>query len=491
MKNLININSWCLGHLSSKVCASDFYYIRIVRKLYNIVRATEVGKDSGDFMCYRLAMAATYYFEDVISGFGIWETFTSKHKELYGKYLPFYDVDEENYYQDEINPEDVCLLVWMILQKENETAFLNPENPYLVKMAMRIYNELDAEFEKTPINVEIFENLKNGLLYEEFFGVKHMLSCMINKLYLFEPFLEDLVDVVEDQVLELLGDDLDPSMHAYATDAVLTCCEKIGPLALYAKDWLSTLLAHWGMQEESEHLAAIESLPYAIYLLKEYDSETIYLEDIAGKEYIISRNSFNELPDSTLVDNKSLIATLVKYKGKWEVNGITTWSFGRTLFDAYKEQSTAKESNFILYKKVMEVNQNHPLLYFKDFETMLEWFDKHLGTDKKNTFPDGMKTQSFFAVYADKEQEMAIIPYGALAICDKHNPYYNKKKAEKESFNMIVSELICPKKMLHYLIEHNMLPDACINSSQGSERGKELVQENMDFIARFIRTDNY
>ena len=41
--------------------------------------------------------------------------------------------------------------------------------------------------------------------------------------------------------------------------------------------------------------------------------------------------------------------------------------------------------------------------------------------------------------------------------------------------------------MLHYLIEHKLLPDVCINSMKGMERGKQLVQENMDFIARFMR----
>lgn len=78
-----------------------------------------------------MALTLAHYLEDVISDFGLWAAFTSKHRELYGKYLPFYTIDEENYYCDEINPEDVRFLIWMVLQKSKETTFCNPENPYL------------------------------------------------------------------------------------------------------------------------------------------------------------------------------------------------------------------------------------------------------------------------------------------------------------------------------------------------------------------------
>lgn len=491
MKNLINVTSWSLGHLDPKTNASDFYYVKLARKLYDVIHFSEVGRDEGEFMCERFAMAVTYYFEDVVSGIGVWQTFTSKHKELYGKYLPFYDLDEEEYYQDEINLEDVCFLVWMILQKEKKGTFLNPENPYLVKMASMIYNVLDAEFENAPINTEMLENLKDKSFYEDFFSVKFMLTRLISDLYLFKPFVNERTAKVEDEVSGLLGENLDNSSFAYAIESIMACCEKTGPLSLYGQEWLAAILTNWGMTEESKRLAAIEFLKYAVYLLKRYDSQTICLEDIKGEEFIISRDSFEKLPDSTLLENKSLVASLVKYDGEWLVNGVSSWSLGTKLFDSYKENMALTGFDPILYDKIMEINEHHPMLYFKDYEEMLEWFDSHIGLDKSFTLPEQIKKQHFFAIYVDKVRDMAILSDGALVIKDERNPYYNKKRAEEQGINFIVSAETTSKEMLHYLIEHNMLPDACINSTQGLERGKQLVQENMDFIARFIRMDNY
>lgn len=491
MKSLININSWNSGHLDIQTNASDFYYVKLARKLYGIIRFSEIGRDEGEFMCEHFAMAAAYYFEDVVSGIGIWQTFTSKHKELYGKYLPFYDLDEEEYYQDEVNLEDVCFLVWMILQKEKDGTFLNPENPYLVKMASMIYEVLDAEFEEAPMNTEMLEHLKNPSYYRDFYSVKLMLTRLISEVYLFEPFIDERITKVEDEVNALLGNSLDDSSLAYAVDSIISCCEKTGPLALYAHDWLAAILAHWGMKEESERVAAIESLKYGVYLLKRYDSQTICLEDIKGEEYIISRDSFDELPDSTLLGNKSFIGSLVKFDGEWLVNGISSWGLGTKIFDAYKKNMAMIGGDPILYDKILKINENHPMLYFKDYEEMLKWFDSHIGLDESFTLPEQMKKQQFFAVYVDKVRDMAVLPDGALAIKDERNPYYNKEKAEEQGINFIVSDATTSKELLHYLIEHDMLPDACINSTKGLERGKQLVQENMDFIARFMRVDNY
>lgn len=490
MKSLINLNSWRLGHFDVETNASDYYYIKLARKLYELIRFSEIGRDEGWVLCEHFAMAATYYFEDVVSGVGIWQTFTSKHKELYGKYLPFYDLDEE-YYQDEINFEDICFLMWMILQKEKKGTFLNPENPFLIKMASMVYNVLDAEFEKAPINTEMLERLKDGFYFKDFFSVKFMLTHLVTDLYLFKPFVEERAAKVEDEVEGLLGDSLNASSFTYAAESIMAFCEKTGPLSLYAKDWLAAMLVHWGMPEESERLAATKSLKYAVYLLKRYDSEAICLEDVKGEEYIISRDSFKDLSDSTLLDNKSFIGSLVKYDGQWMLNGVSSWSLGTKLFDAYKDQMAITGCDPILYNTIMEINENHPMLYFKDHEEMLEWFDKNIGLDERFTLPERMKKQRFFAIYVNEVRDIAILPDGALVIKDEYNPYYNKKIAEDQGINFIASTETTSREMLHYLIEHNMLPDACINSLKGLERGKQLVQENMDFIARFMRVDNY
>ena len=48
-----------------------------------------------------------------------------------------------------------------------------------------------------------------------------------------------------------------------------------------------------------------------------------------------------------------------------------------------------------------------------------------------------------------------------------------------------------PRELLEYAMEHDMLPDAALNSIRGEERGRELVRENYDFLARSLMCDRY
>ena len=54
---------------------------------------------------------------------------------------------------------------------------------------------------------------------------------------------------------------------------------------------------------------------------------------------------------------------------------------------------------------------------------------------------------------------------------------------------MLLSTASCSPGMLRYLMAHNCLPDAMFNDIRGREHGRQLVQENMEFIARCMRRD--
>ena len=43
--------------------------------------------------------------------------------------------------------------------------------------------------------------------------------------------------------------------------------------------------------------------------------------------------------------------------------------------------------------------------------------------------------------------------------------------------------------MLLYMFEHNLLPDAMFNDIRGRKHGRQLMQENLEFMARCMRRD--
>jgi hypothetical protein len=81
-------------------------------------------------------------------------------------------------------------------------------------------------------------------------------------------------------------------------------------------------------------------------------------------------------------------------------------------------------------------------------------------------------------------------PGVAECICDAKNPYYDKKEAAEKALALVVQAQV-PGEMLHHLIANNMIPDACLKSTVTAEHGRQLLQQNIDFMARALRRDDY
>ena len=92
MKKVIFTQEWIALHPYEKADETDLYYTELANEIYHAL----------DEACYthnfknmdeakQLALSIAGYFEDVISGTGIWKTFTEECKQRYGTYIPFYE----------------------------------------------------------------------------------------------------------------------------------------------------------------------------------------------------------------------------------------------------------------------------------------------------------------------------------------------------------------------------------------------------------------
>ena len=89
------------------------------------------------------------YFADILSGTGLWATFLSRHRSLYGRTLPFFPA--ENYYNGEVNREDLRVLLWYLLCTHDSLhEILSPLDDRLVATADTIYDLLESEYETAP-----------------------------------------------------------------------------------------------------------------------------------------------------------------------------------------------------------------------------------------------------------------------------------------------------------------------------------------------------
>lgn len=493
MKDYITLTYWRLGHPLPVESASDFYYVNFTRRLYHTIRNTDVGRQSTEDWVAETAMTLAYYLEDVISGLGFWRTFVTKHKALYGKYLPFFEVDEKDYYLDEINQPDVCFLLWMSVQDNKREALVNPENPYLTELSEMLYRQLDKEFERAPINDDLLAQLKNPDTYSDFSRLSLVGMKMLGGTYLFRPFVKMTEGVVVREVNSLLTPGTQLSLREYTVRFMQVFDKNTGILALRGAEWMSAWLELWGLPDESRRVAEMEVVPLAYYRLQTYDAENLTLEGFDGTTYTLPRDAFQPLVEQLMNINKVCLTTLVHYGDTWTTAGAVSWYPTTDLFEQYRTMMTERRKiNEEAYRKVMEGNAGRPIVYFQDWTAFMDWAKQHLELEEQFKPTREMERGKCLVLFASPEEGMTLVPNEARFICDgEHNPCYNAGQARRGSLSLLITPGNLSTRMLHYLLDNRLLPDAALSSAKDAEHGKQLVQENMDFIARFMRTADY
>lgn len=155
MKNIkIFPKDWMTLHPYKQSTPVDSYYTGLANRIYDILTETELINSFEDDEPKQIAIRLAAYFEDVISGLNIWRTFITTYKEMYGKYLPFYEPDD-HYYDDEVNYEDVRFLLWHYTQQYHgyrKGTFVNPDNPVNELTARLVYQLFCDEWTTAPEN---------------------------------------------------------------------------------------------------------------------------------------------------------------------------------------------------------------------------------------------------------------------------------------------------------------------------------------------------
>mgnify|MGYP000043637772 FL=1 len=106
----------------------------------------------------------------------------------------------------------------------------------------------------------------------------------------------------------------------------------------------------------------------------------------------------------------------------------------------------------------------------------------------KASLPRGVKNILLFIPNL-AEGKLCTIMDCAEYICHPDNPMYNKEKAKS---HFLISDLDhVPGEFIRYAITHHLIPDFALNSNHGYTRGRQLAQENLDFLARTLRRQDY
>ena len=138
-------------------------------------------------------------------------------------------------------------------------------------------------------------------------------------------------------------------------------------------------------------------------------------------------------------------------------------------------------------ERFLEASKGEPLLYFNSYDALKFFFVQSLKwEDEEDSLLPDLREFDNFVVFANPKG-LLIGPDVAPYFADKRNPLYNAELAEEEAYELFCEEGLCPFDLLKYGMEHELLPEAQFPF----ENGKELLQENWDFVARWFLGEYY
>ena len=85
-----------------KVADSDKYYLQMTLRLAEAFDRTGLFANIDESTRRNVVLAVIGYYQDVVSDCGIWRSFITIHKQVYGSPLPFYNPDD-NYCESEMS----------------------------------------------------------------------------------------------------------------------------------------------------------------------------------------------------------------------------------------------------------------------------------------------------------------------------------------------------------------------------------------------------
>ena len=109
----ITLQQWLSRQPYTQTTDSDRYYTQLANRVYDLVKISPLKERLTEEATKSLCCDVVGYFADILSGTGLWATFLSHHRSLYGRTLPFFPA--ENYYDGEVNREDLRVLLWYLL----------------------------------------------------------------------------------------------------------------------------------------------------------------------------------------------------------------------------------------------------------------------------------------------------------------------------------------------------------------------------------------
>jgi hypothetical protein len=477
----------------------------------------EGQNDAKNFVCYLAA-----YFEDVISETRMFAAFRKIHEKLYGKLLPFYNLTDEEYYEDEVNRRDIHFLFWYYFSVKyiDEEQLTDPfwENiPDIKQIIDSIYNLFESEFENAPINEKlqdfIFQFDDNKAL-----TVREKLEFIAQNSYLhnvyFSKRFAEMCESYKRNGAVVLTEENNISLYDQRINYIFNDCSPL--FAILAKDYYAELL-----REEHPYYQLIKNISkrkFGYFLLQKKENDRLIIKHIPSNKKIVLSKEMVMFPDHSLHENETVLCIgIVEWSdGVWQMMGS-----GFLLVEDEMNRNPAIDSIFAddlkrntIEKQKMafiQANGGRLIKYLRGKEAFLQFHIKITRIYTKIADPQisdkeiNELMQLFIAhqnnidlpfdddepitVFFNESSGVEMYRYNVTScLSDKNNPYYIK--GETFDWETLITIGTFSKEFIRYIIENKIITLE-LDEDIHSYTMYDTITENLDFLLRFYRRNAY
>jgi hypothetical protein len=502
-------------HPNQKSYQTDQYYQRLANRLQDgFCSLGRIGESRTAEVMHRAAIMLTNYMEDIVADSGQWRSFSNLCQELYGHPVPLFHEDEE-YYADEPSLNAIRFLLWSIASDVSGEFVFSDSKP-MEMMAIAAHEILEEAFEEAPVNEQLADDVKAELQLatEGFDQLRSVLMQLFSNCYLTtgERNAELLGKHVEEAIsMTELEDfpDMSPDMAIFYATTRTIFSYRIGPLALYPKDYLAAMMRTKGMEHQADEVAQIEMLDTGTY---KYDSikpafgllghkpnqNRLRLTRTNGKQFEIEAKELN-LPEEELKNFDGFMATsFVYYQGEWHLNGLL-FPFSETA-KKWKELCEDEPDNLkpgtetLTADMMLERTNGQQIAYFADREKMKDFLEEKIRFPRHMLSFVDERGGDLPTIFIDKEEPKNCLQFffgASPCIADPSNPFYDKEIAREKAIDILWDAENVTTHAVNYLLEHDFLPDIYNSDVLSKFSTTEEKRHDIDFLMRFYRRENY
>lgn len=519
----------------------DLYYFKLAKKMKSIIKPNyEAGFLSLDIEGHLNAFCCflTCYFEDKISRTNIYNTFVKLHTQLYERHLPFFDIEDEEYFVEDIYQEDIQVLIWYFLNLLSEDWYVSPRSKIINTLAKEVYALFDEAFEEAPENERLkeiftFKPLQQMQPENAYYDFRDQLYIFYFENYLLYPDIGIyLYKCQKEIVINLKNKDSDqlimplPQMINYVINEFNIRCvhnHRTKLLNLNSAEWFAAFLG----EDHSfyETISKVKNWVTGDFLYKGHDEQYIFLDHIATDHRInLSRVSYEPISNFKEVDN---IATLgmIQWNDEWWFSGNARISEfdadlildcknsteERMAFAEIIESEVDNEFNDIFRKAFKRFNKGSDLAFLpvnevNDFLQDFMAFHNDLRAEAtEEKLEDSLKrarSKGYFGgdkkveldlndsidaalIYASPSSGLEINTHACGAFPLKENPYYNEVDLE-DSVKRLIQSQAASKELTLYCLENFGDQFTFLDNEEN-----RYLKDNLDFVMRFCKGEKY